>query len=232
MDLSQPQAEDAASSNNRVGKKQRDREEGSRYIIDNLKSGNYILLLQETPKVKMSHCQAWHCMPRKQTRDPVIRSYYRFKLKDTSVSASNERSLHTRYRNLLTWIHTEPKGKYSHVTCIERLLPNLADLVRDGHLQRDGYISAPLNSKVSFKSSREMIADWFKYGGRTFNLGCYENYDKNHREWEADWSGRWIEHQLGHGEQPDNACNFCQSLPIPEEPKNQITFQKSLLRFH
>jgi hypothetical protein len=219
MDLSQPQAEDAASSNNRVGKKQRDREEEPRYITDNLKSGNYSLLLQETPKVKISHCQAWRCMPRKQTGDLVIRSHYRFMLKDTSVSVGNERSLQTGYRNLLTWIHTEPKGKYYHITCIERLLPNLADLVRDGHLQMDEHISAPLDSKVSIKSSAEMIADWFKYGGRTFDLGCYENYDKSHREWEGDWSVRWIEHQLGHGEQPDNACNFCQSLPIPEEPK-------------
>lgn len=116
-------------------------------------------------------------------------------------------------------MHTEPKGKYYHVTCIECLLPNLADLVRDGHLQMDGYISAPVDSKVSFKLSVEMIADWFKYGGRTFDLECYENYNKNYCEWEADWCGRWIAHQLAHGEQLDNACDFCQFSPIPEEPK-------------
>jgi hypothetical protein len=88
----------------------------------------------------------------------------------------------------------------------------------------DGYISAPLDSKVSIKLSAEMIADWFKYGGRTFDLGCYENYDKNHREWEADRSVRWYEHQLAHREQPDNACNYCQSLPGPEEPRKSNYF--------
>jgi hypothetical protein len=126
----------------------------------------------------------------------------------------------------------KPKGKYYHVTCLERLLPDFSALVRDGHLKMDGCISAPLGSKVCIKSSAEMIADWFKYGGRTFDLGCYENYAKNHREWEGDWSVRWIEHQLGHGEQLDNACNFCQSLPIPEEPKKSDYFPEEPSVFH
>jgi hypothetical protein len=81
----------AVSSNGRVSKKQRDREEESRFIMDGLKSGNFILLLQETPKAKMSHCQAWRCMPRKRTGDPVIRSHYRFMRKDTSVSSGIEK---------------------------------------------------------------------------------------------------------------------------------------------
>ena len=71
MDLSQPQTEEDVSSNkvNRVGNKQRDLKEESRYIMDDLKSGNFILLLQETPRVKMSHCQAWHCFfPLKQSQ--------------------------------------------------------------------------------------------------------------------------------------------------------------------
>ncbi|EED17286.1 hypothetical protein TSTA_111300 [Talaromyces stipitatus ATCC 10500] len=136
MDLSQSQAEEAVPSNDRVCKKQRDREEESRYIIDDLKSGNFILLLQETPKVKMSHCQAWRCMPRKRTGKPVIKSHYRFMLKDISVPS-------------------KPKGEYYHVTCLERLLPNLSALVRDGHLKMDGYISAPHNGKVCLESSAE-----------------------------------------------------------------------------
>jgi hypothetical protein len=81
MDLSQPQAEEADSSNDRVGKKQRDREEESRYIIDDLKSGKSIPLLQETPRVKISRCQAWRYMPRKRARKPVIKSHHRFMLK-------------------------------------------------------------------------------------------------------------------------------------------------------
>jgi hypothetical protein len=51
------------------------------------------------------------------------------------------------------------------------------------------------------ESSMEMIADWFKYAGRTFDLRCYENFKKDHRECDEDWSVRWINHQLGHGEQ-------------------------------
>jgi hypothetical protein len=225
MDLSQPQAEEAVTSNDRAGKKQRDREEETGYIIDDLKSGKSILLLQETPRVKMSHCQAWRCMPRKRTGKPVIKSHYRFMLKDISVPSSIENDPYIPgYRNLLTWVRTEPKGEYYHVTCLERLLPDLSALVRDGHLKMDGCISAPVDSEVCLESSAEMIADWFKYGGRTFDLGCYENFRKDHREWDEDWSTRWIEHQLGHGEQRDDACNYCQSLPDPEEPKKSDYF--------
>jgi hypothetical protein len=90
MDLSQSQGEEAISSYDRVGKKQCDREEESPYIIDDLKSGKFILLLQETPKAKMSHCHAWSCMLYKRTGDPVIRSHYRFMLKDTLESPSME----------------------------------------------------------------------------------------------------------------------------------------------
>ena len=86
MDLSQPQTEEDVSSNkvNRVGNKQRDLKEESRYIMDDLKSVNFILFLQETPKVKMSRCQVRRCMPRKRTGKPVIKSHYRFMLKDIS----------------------------------------------------------------------------------------------------------------------------------------------------
>ncbi|EED23173.1 conserved hypothetical protein [Talaromyces stipitatus ATCC 10500] len=205
MELPQPQAEEAVSSNDRVGKKQRDREEEAGYIMDDLKSGKSVLLLQETPKAKTSHCQSWRCMPRKRTGKPVIKSHYRFMLKDISVPSKR-------------------KAEYYHVTCLERLLPDLSALVRDGHLKMDGWISAPVDSNVCLESSAEMVADWFKYGGRTFDLGCYANFRKDHREWDNDCSTRWINHHLGHGEQPDNACNYCQSLPDPEEPKKEDYF--------
>ncbi|KAF3407818.1 hypothetical protein DPV78_000652 [Talaromyces pinophilus] len=202
MDLSQPQAEEGVTSNDRASKKQRDREEETGYIIDDLKSGKSILLLQETPRVKMSRCQAWRCMPHKQTGKPVIKSHYRFTLKDISVPL-------------------KPKGEYYYITCLERLLPDLSALVRDGHLKMDGCISAPVDSEVCLESSAEMIADWFKYGGRTFDLGCYENFRKDHHEWDEDVG--WIDH-LGHREQPDNTCNYCQSLPGPEEPRKSDYF--------
>jgi hypothetical protein len=79
MDLSQPQAEDAVPTVESV--------KNSAIV----KSGNFIRLLQETPKVRMSHCQAWRCMPRKRTGDSVIRSNCRFMLRETSVSSSIEK---------------------------------------------------------------------------------------------------------------------------------------------
>jgi hypothetical protein len=90
MNLSQPQDEQAVSSNrvNGVGQKQREREEKAAHIIDGLKSGKCILLLQEVPKIKASHCRAWNCMPYKRTGDRVIRSEYRLMLKDVSFSSS------------------------------------------------------------------------------------------------------------------------------------------------
>jgi hypothetical protein len=51
------------------------------YILDDLQSGNCVLYLQKVPRVKVSHCQAWDCMPRRWTGEPIIHSYYRFALK-------------------------------------------------------------------------------------------------------------------------------------------------------
>jgi hypothetical protein len=56
-------------------------EEEEAYILDDLRSGDRVLYLQEVPKVKVSHCRAWDCMPRRRTGEPIIRSYYRFALK-------------------------------------------------------------------------------------------------------------------------------------------------------
>jgi hypothetical protein len=53
-------------------------------ILDDLWSGECVLYLQEVPKVKVSHCRAWYCMPSRQTGEPVIRSYYLFALKGGS----------------------------------------------------------------------------------------------------------------------------------------------------
>jgi hypothetical protein len=56
-------------------------EEEAAYILDDLRSGERVLYLQEVPKVKVSHCRAWNCMPKRRTRELIIRSYYRFALK-------------------------------------------------------------------------------------------------------------------------------------------------------
>lgn len=50
----------------------------------------------------------------------------------------------------------------------------------------DGCISELLDSKVCLELLVEMIADWFKYGGRTFDLRCYKNFKNDYREWDED----------------------------------------------
>lgn len=62
-------------------KRQTEDEEEAACILDDLRSGERVLYLQEVPKVKVSHCRAWNCMPKRRTREPIIRSYYRFALK-------------------------------------------------------------------------------------------------------------------------------------------------------
>lgn len=77
------QNERIAPENNERRKRKseiRDQEEAA-YILDDLRSGNRVLYFQEVPKVKVSHCRAWNCMPRRRTGEPIIRSYYRFALK-------------------------------------------------------------------------------------------------------------------------------------------------------
>ncbi|KAF4236303.1 hypothetical protein CNMCM8980_002947 [Aspergillus fumigatiaffinis] len=52
--------------------------------------------------------------------------------------------------------------KYYHISCFERIIPELADLVRDDSLEMDGWIAAPLDSKVTIESSTKAIQDWFQ----------------------------------------------------------------------
>lgn len=77
------QNESIAPENNKRRKRKRkiQDEEEAAYILDDLRSGNRMLYLQEVPKVKVSYCRAWDCMPRRRTGEPIIRSYYRFALK-------------------------------------------------------------------------------------------------------------------------------------------------------
>ncbi|GKZ63653.1 hypothetical protein AnigIFM49718_002794, partial [Aspergillus niger] len=72
--------------------------------------------------------------------------------------------------------------QYYHITCIERLIPNLAKLVVNGHQKLDGWVSAPLGGSISIKSSTQAITDWFEHGGRTFDIQCYERFKADHEE--------------------------------------------------
>jgi hypothetical protein len=110
--------------------------------------------------------------------------------------------------------------QYYHITCIENLLPNLAELVVNGHLKLDGWVSAPLGCSTSIDSSTRAITDWFQHGGRTFDIQCYERFKADHEEWISEISFRSIEHQLGHADgRTRDDCYDCEGGPAePREP--------------
>ena len=75
------QSTPAAKTDKKKRKRKNEDEEEAAFILDDLESGERVLYLQEVPRVKASHCRAWNCMPKRRTREPIIRSYYRFALK-------------------------------------------------------------------------------------------------------------------------------------------------------
>ncbi|KAH3545846.1 hypothetical protein KXW20_007490, partial [Aspergillus fumigatus] len=184
----------------------RDQEEAA-YILDDLRSGNRVLYLQEVPRV--SHCRAWNCMPRRRTGEPIIRSYYRFALRGGTNLYGGERV------------------EYYHIGCFERIIPDLADLVRDKFLKMDGWIAAPLDRKVTIESSTKAIQDWFRYEGRAFDIDCYERHKKDHDERERNWSILQIEHQLEHTGKPPEGCYLCEEAPEPKEPREMDYFPQN-----
>jgi hypothetical protein len=110
--------------------------------------------------------------------------------------------------------------QYYHITCIESLLPNLAELVVNGHLRLDGWVSAPLGCSISINSSTQAIRDWFEHGGRTFDIQCYERFKADHEEWASEIGFRSIEHQLRHEDgRSRDGCYYCEGGPAePREP--------------
>ncbi|KAE8311031.1 hypothetical protein BDV41DRAFT_566153 [Aspergillus transmontanensis] len=139
---------------------QRKRGKQAALIEASLKSGKCLLFLQEAPKFKTIQCRAWDCMHRRRTGKPIIRSYYRFALKAMPARSSSI--------------------EYYHITCFERILPDLPNLVRYGYLKMDGCIAAPPDSQISIKSSIKAIEDCFI----------------------------WIEHVLSHEEKPQRSHYF------------------------
>ncbi|KAL3489517.1 hypothetical protein BJX62DRAFT_226544 [Aspergillus germanicus] len=176
-------------------------------LEDNGNDGKRVLYLQEVPRVKASHCRAWDCAIKKVAREPIIRSHYRLALKGGVNMYGGE------------------LVEYYHITCIERIIPNLADLVVNGHLKLGGWVCAPPDTKISVESSTDAIKDWFKYGGRTFDINCYERFKRDHKEWSEDYSFHCITHQLRHKEKRDEDCWYCEGgPPKPAEPSRNDYF--------
>jgi hypothetical protein len=116
---------------------------------------------------------------------------------------------------MLTYVSTE-RVAYYHISCFERIIPYLSDLVRDECLKMDGWIAAPLNSRVTIESSTKAIQDWFLYEGGAFDI-----------EWERNWSILQIEHQLEHTGRPTEGCYLCEGAPEPKEPREMDYFPQN-----
>ncbi|KAF5859883.1 hypothetical protein ETB97_002242 [Aspergillus alliaceus] len=118
------------------------------------------------------------------------------------------------------------KNTLSTITfsCFERIIPDLADLVRDNCLKMD---SSPPGSKATIESSTKAIQDWFRYEGRAFDINCYERHKKNHDEWERNWSILHIEHQLAHTGKPTEGCCLREGVPEPKEPEEMDYFPEN-----
>jgi hypothetical protein len=109
--------------------------------------------------------------------------------------------------------------QYYHISCFERIIPDLPDLLSGGPLKMDGWIAGPPGSKVSIESFTKAIQDWFRYVGRTFDIDCYERFKKDHSDWLDDWSYLHIEHQIAHTSKPSDGCCICEVVAEPEEPR-------------
>ncbi|GIC90549.1 uncharacterized protein Aud_006984 [Aspergillus udagawae] len=178
----------------------RRRREQARYILRKLETGQQTLYLQEV-YVQSSHCRAWERSIAKVTREPNIRSYYRFALKGGRNSYGGD------------------LVEYYHITCMERLIRNLGDLAANGYLKIDGRVSLREEGKVSEKCAWEVIQDWFKYGGRTFDIECYERFEKGKEKWSEDSYDHCVRHSLTHkAAEPVKDCWYCEGAP-PEPAK-------------
>lgn len=125
---------------------QRRKENQAALIEANSRSEKCVLFLPEVRKAKTSYCRAWHCIHRRRTGKPNIRSYYRIALRAMSAHSStevNRKSLVFPNSGFLLG-----SIEYYYVTCFERLLPCLPNLVRYGYLKMDDCIAAPPDSHI------------------------------------------------------------------------------------
>ncbi|KAL4951646.1 hypothetical protein BDW69DRAFT_201311 [Aspergillus filifer] len=106
---------DAGAEQNRrkeIKRQRNERHEERSRILAGLRSGQTTLYLQEVPRMKASHRRAWNCVIPRPPWDtkPII-------------------------RNMFSGVATA----YYHVTCIERLLPDLSSLIKTNRLKLDGW---------------------------------------------------------------------------------------------
>jgi hypothetical protein len=133
---------------------------------------------------------------------------------------------------LLTAVYLLVKGRvdYYHITCFESIIGDLSQLVKDNHFRIDGWVCGPLYGKYSGESTTEAIKDWFKYDGRTFDILCYENFDKDCKKWYQDSHLISINHEAGHKHRYVEDCPLCKDLSVPDEPRREDYFPQERSR--
>jgi hypothetical protein len=100
---------------------------------------------------------------------------------------------------------------------VEQIFLDLSPLVRNGQLKMEGGITSVNRFCWSVERFHSAIEDWFEYAGRTFDVECYENYNKAHEKWSRKSSVIEIEHQLKNHESDTENCEQCKN--IPDEPR-------------
>lgn len=99
---------------------------------------------------------------------------------------------------------------------MEQIFLDLSPLVRNGQLKMEGGITSVNRFCWSVERFHSAIEDWFEYAGRTFDVKCYENYNKAHEKWSRKSSVIMIDHQLKNHEGDTENCEQCEN--IPDEP--------------
>lgn len=78
------------------------------------------------------------------------------------------------------------RAEHCYITCFERIIPDLPDLLSGESSKMDGWIAALEDSKLTIESSTKPIQDWIWYEDQAFDIHCYERHRKDHDERERN----------------------------------------------
>jgi hypothetical protein len=107
---------------------------------------------------------------------------------------------------------------------MEQIFIDLTPLVRNGQLKMEGGITAISPACWSEERFHQAIEDWFENGGRTYDVTCYEDYNKAYEEWNRESSIIDFGHQLKNHEGDSKDCKQCENTA--DEPQKSDYFPK------
>lgn len=112
-------------------------------------------------------------------------------------------------------------NKYYHVSCMERIFPDLTALVERGVLQMEGGVTQ-LSPSWQTERFHNAVEDWFHYAGRTFDMEIYDRFQKEYAKWDRKSSMTEINHHFDGHEGSSRNCERCGD--IPDEPLRKDYF--------